>query len=569
MVQHFINLEEFPLQQHSSYRKRPTSFKGPLRVVKLCIFGIALPAIFISLPLYLRYHVYAMQLYPFAVSDMRLLDRSISTVWCQKQTVKLNTTFNAFVLPHHPQVAPDRKPLSMERTLYLDDDMKEYWGFYLLKGSTVTISTCVRWPGASLIVIRGHKHLHECAYIGDDSSEELEELLELVKEGIYVNTNDTSLSDAFPNAPRIMKRHRSDVRFHHPLHNGSATNHSISEEEENDDVSDITDPRLIKSLLEMLSTKSTKKDSGRHHKHNNSKNVNNTALTVNETNSQSQDYSVENATMVESEKLQNVSSSEELFQEITNKLDALGDRQHRVLQKLNDRITKQSDNDNKQSQNDQTARRKREITIATAIEEHFNADDEKRDKAIEEGFTADGIAEHRGTINETTLNDRSRSEFWSSFSSSEEALLNCEGLILNLPLTPHSKCSADRYEEDLKDASLANTVTYLVPRNGYYFFVFNSENEIQTNYIRVHFNLNKTVYDVSHSTSSCANKTDSCALDLSFFSEDKMVMELPPLVNESRWNEEFIVVSECEPRTLIYMCCVLAVPVLVVLFAFQ
>lgn len=77
------------------------------------------------------------------------------------------------------------------------------------------------------------------------------------------------------------------------------------------------------------------------------------------------------------------------------------------------------------------------------------------------------------------------------------------------------------------------------------------------------------MYDVSHSTSSCANKSDSCALDLSFFSEDKMVMELPPLVNESRWNEEFIVVSECEPRTLIYVCCVLAVPVLVVLFAFQ
>lgn len=34
-----------------------------------------------------------------------------------------------------------------------------------------------RWPGASLIMIRGHKHLQECAYIGDDSSEELEEIL--------------------------------------------------------------------------------------------------------------------------------------------------------------------------------------------------------------------------------------------------------------------------------------------------------------------------------------------------------------------------------------------------------
>lgn len=40
-----------------------------------------------------------------------------------------------------------------------------------------------RFPGASLILIRGHRHLHECAYIGDDSSEELSELMEIVAEG--------------------------------------------------------------------------------------------------------------------------------------------------------------------------------------------------------------------------------------------------------------------------------------------------------------------------------------------------------------------------------------------------
>lgn len=33
-----------------------------------------------------------------------------------------------------------------------------------------------RWPGASIIVIKGHKHLKECAYIGDNSSEELDEI---------------------------------------------------------------------------------------------------------------------------------------------------------------------------------------------------------------------------------------------------------------------------------------------------------------------------------------------------------------------------------------------------------
>lgn len=38
-------------------------------------------------------------------------------------------------------------------------------------------------------MIRGHKHLHECAFIGDDSSEELEELLEVAKETGFLTMN--------------------------------------------------------------------------------------------------------------------------------------------------------------------------------------------------------------------------------------------------------------------------------------------------------------------------------------------------------------------------------------------
>lgn len=58
--------------------------------------------------------------------------------------MKVNTTFNAFLVPQVPKVSEELKPLSMVRHLMLEDDMKEYWGFYLLKGSTVTVSTCVR-----------------------------------------------------------------------------------------------------------------------------------------------------------------------------------------------------------------------------------------------------------------------------------------------------------------------------------------------------------------------------------------------------------------------------------------
>lgn len=190
-----------------------------------------------------------------------------------------------------------------------------------------------------------------------------------------------------------------------------------------------------------------------------------------------------------------------------------------------------------------------------------------------QGYQPDGIADHHHILNETTLNDRSNSEFWSSFSSSEEALLNCAGLILSLPLNPHLFCENHRNDKDFTEASAVNTVTYTVPQNGYYFFVFNSENEVQENYIRVHFNLQKTMYNVSNAVFACNStsmkQANQCSLPLNFFSTQKVVFELPVKGNESLWNEEFIVTSECEPRTVIYLICVLSVPLLILMFAFH
>lgn len=181
----------------------------------------------------------------------------------------------------------------------------------------------------------------------------------------------------------------------------------------------------------------------------------------------------------------------------------------------------------------------------------------------------DGIADHHHVVNHTQMNDRSNSEFWSSFSSSEEALLNCAGLILSLPLSPNKYCESHSDDSSFIKASHANTITYTVPTNGYYFFVFSSENEVQDNYIRVNFNLQKTVYNVSNAVSICNNTSNECDMPLKFFSNEKVVFQLPVNNNESLWNEEYVVISECEPRTAIYLICVLAVPLMVLLFAFQ
>lgn len=99
--------------------------------------------------------------------------------------------------------------------------------------------------------------------------------------------------------------------------------------------------------------------------------------------------------------------------------------------------------------------------------------------------------------------------------------------------------------------------------------MFSSENEIQPNYIRIRFDLQKTEYNTSNPTLSCKNSTVSCSLPLNFFSNQRTVLELPLTGNDSQWNEEYVVVSTCEPRTAVYVVCIISVPLLVLIFAFH
>jgi hypothetical protein len=62
----------------------------------------------------------------------------------QAQKLQMNVSFDAFLMDRSPTLTPKAQKLSMIRHFELDDDTKEYWGFYLLKGSEVSVSSCAR-----------------------------------------------------------------------------------------------------------------------------------------------------------------------------------------------------------------------------------------------------------------------------------------------------------------------------------------------------------------------------------------------------------------------------------------
>ena len=119
--------------------------------------------------------------------------------------------------------------------------------------------------------------------------------------------------------------------------------------------------------------------------------------------------------------------------------------------------------------------------------------------------------------------DKSREETRSSWSSSEEALANCEGLIFNVPLNGGRQCTRNASIYDLNE--IRTTVELEVSESGFYYFIFANENEITDNFLSAKFDLHKTVFDVSQNERNCTESTH-CELPLKFWSEDHVVLEV-------------------------------------------
>lgn len=171
-------------------------------------------------------------------------------------------------------------------------------------------------------------------------------------------------------------------------------------------------------------------------------------------------------------------------------------------------------------------------------------------------FFPEGLKYERGTVNQTTGNDHSHEEEVSSFSSSEEALASCEGVIINLQLVPYRQCNYQSLE--------LNKISYDIPITGTYYFVFSSDNEIYVNDLYFNVTMERVVYNVSKGEEMCANSTD-CLMPLSFWSNDQTVVEVPP---ETTWDHSYVMDVKCEPRVYVYLSFLLLVPLLIMCCAF-
>ncbi|XP_030033439.1 uncharacterized protein LOC115449705 isoform X2 [Manduca sexta] len=138
---------------------------GTRRVITFCLLTTVLPTMLIVLPLYLRNIRYADVMYKISDSDVIQIHKGQSSVFCEKHSLRMNTSFNAFQMRGIPELSDKRKHIRLKKSMTLPDDTLEYWGFYLLKGATVKLKACSRFEGSKILVVKDDRILNTCGIL--------------------------------------------------------------------------------------------------------------------------------------------------------------------------------------------------------------------------------------------------------------------------------------------------------------------------------------------------------------------------------------------------------------------
>ncbi|XP_076030253.1 uncharacterized protein LOC143018616 isoform X2 [Oratosquilla oratoria] len=545
--------------------------RGPRRLFRLCTFALVVPVVLVTIPMYARLVLYPPHEFSMAPTDQRHV--SGSSLWCQSQTFHMNGSFNAYMLPDIPTVKLERKRYTMLQRLRLSDDVKEYWGFNLLQGSKVTLSSCSRWEGAQVLILRGVNNLHHCAWIGEeDSSEEPAELdfMFTPQRGVPQGVPDSSNSTQQQPIPRI------STQAKHQSHERRTNMANLIQEV-------VKMSKNKQEILGMLYKQS------RHYSQEGSLSVELDPDEPLPAYYDSEDDPVK-ADLVETSPvdLNNAPQSQPSFLSDAPVPVKEALTQHKLKKGRRKGNKGKKKGNQKKAKGDlkflENVRERRDLMQmeAEAINEEdgaFEVDEyEKRlpfhyvdGDSLPEGLHVEqhqpwvgrrlqpsGIADDRGTIDQRTANDRSMEEHRSSFSSSEEALASCSGVLLALPLVPDRRCNSFR-------RNVFNTITYDIPVTGTYYFVFSSDNEITDNKVLFNLTMDKVVYDVAPFHDLCLNKTE-CSLPVGFWSKDQAVVEVdgPP-----HWQEAYQLNTSCDPRVAVYLTFVLLVPLLILFCALR
>lgn len=222
------------------------------------------------------------------------------------------------------------------------------------------------------------------------------------------------------------------------------------------------------------------------------------------------------------------------------------------------------DNENIEKQiNVDSKHRKRHARRKYKTKEKLNNENSRVKRDIPSHMFDTRIAHGGNAINYT-----SREEDVSSASSFETNLLTCyDGqILLTQGFAPSHLCTDVHYLEKSNHMQAVHEVA----SDGYYYYIFYSDNDIRINDINAVFNIYKPTYQYANISESkgCYNQT-VCNFPLTFWSDETVIVEVPTRDGIEHEDQDFTcLVSTCHPRMTIYMIFPISVLVLIMGCAF-
>lgn len=505
---------------------------GIKRVLVFCTLTTVLPLMLILIPLYLRHSFYANVAYAVTESDILEVNDGVSTIFCSAHTLQMNATFNAFQMSHRPEITSYKKHIRLKKSMILPDDTFEYWGFYLLKGATVLLSVCSRFQGASILVVKGERNLRTCEILEQNKNRELRtemflpdaDQVKITFESHMkgINSVEDINQQAFHAIARKnnTKQSFNDTNIMHIIDNFNDTNQEkfLTPIKETRNYT-IEVPVTLNKTMEIESTKRSKRWLR-------------STFATQERNLNDEKELQKKSTII---KHQSKKIEREDLKFNTLNQEQVENRRN-LIEKLKMELNMEHDeNDNVEDDLDEKLENKLVNTRVKRNQELVNPPS-LLDQGIKHGGTADK--------NTMDLNEAS------SVSSFENGLFNCyEGsILLTQEFEPSEKCIDVDYLVNGKHMETRHDVV----EDGYYYYIFYSDNDFVSNDIHALFDIYKPTFQYENVTKSCINQTE-CSFTLDLMSPDRVIVEIPTKDGIDLDPDEIsLLISVCHPRMGVY-----------------
>ncbi|XP_076302665.1 uncharacterized protein LOC143221009 [Lasioglossum baleicum] len=507
--------------------------RGIKRILVFCTLTTILPIILLITPLYLRHNFYANVVYAVTDSDILEVTDGISTIFCSAHTLQMNRTFNAFQMTQRPEITSYRKHIRLKKSMTLPDDTLEYWGFYLLEGANVALSVCSRFQGASILVVKGERNLRTCGMLEHHNTQ--------VVEGIFL-----------PEAKRQVKiTFKSDIEEIN-------SNSTVTQVNYNDTLNNIENELLWNITTnnieqDVINLYSYRKENLTFNKENHEKESNKLLW---DKNTQQYMKSIRRKAVYNTRRLRHA-KKRQYKEEMKERRKYVALQERKRIQK-NIKIRTYIKKGTKDKHSLIINKLQRKLNLDENKEDNIQNEIKMQDKILKKRikrnqevvkptFLLDQGVKHGGNAGKNATD----ADNDSSVSSFENELFKCYGgsILMAQEFAPSEQCTNVTYLLNGKHMQAVHNVV----EDGYYYYIFYSDNDIVSNDIYALFDIYKPIFHYENVTKSCINQT-KCSFSISLLSSDRVIVEIPTKDNlEYEIDDINLLLSICHPRMEVYI----------------